>query len=271
MISEWSVSGLRPWLLGLLLCCGSTQAQNVHIVHCLGGCPTGTADSNELLVRHLFAVSVNRQTRIADWVAYRVFRDTVGVASLLPREWHEDELSRFGLTADAVGKSPQAISQPSLDNQQDQAYRLTEIQVNPADQGRLVPMSSFAATDYWADLNRLTVLSPLRSDMRLGPLARLDQAINALARSAGELGVFSGPVGGNAADSDGQPEAFFRIVALPDGRAAAFLLLQGLPRHADYCAQLTSIAEVERLTGLDFFPRQAHWPTGDLHPALGCP
>ncbi|MEQ8955791.1 MAG: hypothetical protein RL120_16790, partial [Gammaproteobacteria bacterium] len=55
-------------------------------------CPAGAPASNEIVVRHLFAAAINSQTGIADWVAYRVLRDSLGVASLLPRYWAQDSL-----------------------------------------------------------------------------------------------------------------------------------------------------------------------------------
>jgi endonuclease G len=267
----------RLLVLLVLLPATGVQAQTLHIAHCLAGCPRGTEADNELVVRHLYAVSINARTHLADWVAYRVLKDTIGVASLLPREWRADDLSANSLQPDTLAGADTGIRQPNLENQQDQAYRLTEILISPGDRGRLVPMSSFAATAYWSDLNLLSVMSLQKSDMRQGPWARLDQAINALARSEGEVAVVSGPVydaldyeAGRGEDGV-MPRAFYKVVALADGRLSAFVFLQDLPQHASYCRQLTSVEEVERSTGLELFPLQPDWPRGDLNLALGCP
>lgn len=64
-------------LFGLIVLSGAS-AQTVHIAHCLAGCPEGAPAANEIVVRQLFAASLNYQTGLADWVAYRVLPGTVG-------------------------------------------------------------------------------------------------------------------------------------------------------------------------------------------------
>ena len=101
-----------PWYAG------SAESQgNIHIAHCLQGCPAGTPDSNEIVVRHLYAVSINAGSQLADWVSYRVLPDSIGVASLLPREWQTDQLARNGAQAeqinDAGGQTGAAQSRQS--------------------------------------------------------------------------------------------------------------------------------------------------------------
>lgn len=269
-----------PTLLAVaaLAVAGSAPAQSIHIAHCLAGCPGGTAASNEILVRNLFAVSVNQQTGLADWVSYRVMQGTIGVASLLPREWHADDLLDETLRSAPLPESEPRLRQPSLENQQDQAYRITEFTVNASDRGRLVPMSSFAATSYWRDLNYLSVMSPLKSAMRNGPWSRLDQSINLLAQSLGEVYVVAGPVYDAATSPQSAlgensflPRAYFKVVADAAGRLSVFVFDQDLPPHASYCAQRSSLAELEQAVGLTLFPLATAWPSSSLDSELGCP
>ena len=229
--------------------------------------------SNEIVVRHLFAASINTQKGLADWVAYRVLRNSVGVASLLPRLWQADAL----LDAPALQNSETnaRFIQPDLSNQQDRDYRINEIIINPEERGRLAPMSSFANTPYWDELNYLSNMAPIPAALRIGSWSRLDQAINELAIREQQLFVISGPVytieGANsrqtALNSD-RPIAYFKVVAI-ETNYAAFLFPQGLSQHSHYCGQLSSIERLQELSGLDFFPGRT-LDEGDLQTQLGC-
>jgi len=264
------------WVSGCLLTAlmsGGASAQTVHIAHCLAGCPVGAPAANEIVVRHLFAASINYQTGLADWVAYRVLPDSVGVASLLPRFWESDELLSQAAPEDVVA-APQFV-QPDLSNQQDSAYRITEIIVNPEDRGRLVPMSSFAGTPYWEDLNYLSNMSPIPGDLRIGPWSRLDQAINELAERTGDVYVVSGPlyVGPDSASVGDQagngPVAFFKFVATATSHAA-FVFPYTVAQHSSYCDRLTSVEALQQRSGLEFQPEQTESSANTLHRLLGC-
>ena len=247
--------------------------ENLHISHCLQGCPTGTPDSNEIIVRHLYAVSINAETRLADWVSYRILPGSIGVASLLPRDWQTDQLSRSGVRLEELGGEGSTLVQPNLGNQPESVYRISEFSVNAGDRGRLVPMTAFAASSYWNDLNLLSVMSFMKSDLRLESWARLDQSVNALVAEEGELTVISGPIYGGSStggDSAVTPEAFFKVVANDQGELSAFIFAQDLPAHASYCAQSSDLETVEAATGLNLFPEASGWPVASLTRRLGC-
>jgi endonuclease G, mitochondrial len=263
--------------LTLLLIPVAGATQTVHIGHCLQGCPTGSAVSNELIVRNLYTVSINQQTRLADWVVYRVLKDTVGVASLLPREWNKDTLLFNGLTVNALDGQDSSIRQPNLDNQQDRDYRIMEVIISAGDWGRLLPMSSFAGTPYWSDLNFLSVMSYMKPAMRSGPWSRLDQAINRVADAHGEVFITAGPLYVSKIPLDNEliaesnfPAAFFKVVATTDGLVSAFIFAQESSQHQAYCQQISSLESVERQSGLDLFPQTNSWPLGSLNSKLGC-
>jgi endonuclease G len=252
-------------------------AQTLHVSHCLQACPTGTPASNELIIRHLFAVSINQQTRLADWVSYRILEGSIGVASLLPREWYDDDLMQFGFQSSDLDGEQTGVSQPNLENQQDSSYRINEFIINAGDRGRLVPMSSFANSSYWPDLNLLSVMSLMKPDMRLGSWARLDQAINHMVQASKDAYVLVGPIDETNtsanlenANNSNSPSAYFKIVANADGEMSVFVFDQELPLHVNYCAQLLDLESVEALSGLDFFPEASAWPLGSLNRQLGC-
>ena len=255
----------------------TTGAQTVHVSHCLMACPTGTPATNELIIRHLFAVSINQQTKLADWVSYRILDGSIGVASLLPREWRDDDLMQFGFQSSDLGSDQARVSRPNLENQQDSSYRTNEVIINAGDRGRLVPMSSFANSSYWPDLNLLSVMSLIKPDLRLGSWARLDQAVNHMVQLTGDAYVLVGPIFGNSesinlesAENSNAPIAYFKIVANDDGELSVFVFDQDIALHIDYCAQLSDLESVESVTGLELFPQAEDWPRGSLNRQLGC-
>lgn len=249
------------------------EAQTVHISHCLAGCPAGAPAANEIVVRHLFAASINHQTGLADWVAYRVLPGSIGVASLLPREWQLDALLAQEPDQD-VEVEPRFV-QPDISNLQDRDYRITEVVVNPEDRGRLAPMSSFAGTPYWDDLNYLSNMAPIPVALRQGPWSRLDQAINELAGRIGEIYVLSGPlliedVTGNKGEiSAGNAMAFFKFVATPGGNIA-FVFPAMSAEHSGYCDRATSLSRLQELSGLELLPKMQSQGSDDLYGMLGC-
>ncbi len=253
------------------------SAQIVHIAHCLAGCPQysdATASlNNEVVVRQLFAASINNENGLADWLAYRVLADSVGVASLLPRIWYKDELLSPNAALTGLIDNTSQIIEPELRNAEEASYQISEITILSEDQGRLVPMSSFAGTPYWSELNYLSNMAPLPSDLRVGSWSRLDQAVNSLVDRVGEVFVISGPIhslqGDSAAELPASPVAYFKIVATASSHAA-FVFEKDLPVHARFCAQLSSIATIEEQTGLSFFPRQQNTTASNLHAELAC-
>ena len=66
----------RPLALAIgVLVLGGLQAPSAETIcsrHCLAGCPDGAPDNNELVIRDIYILSNNPQTKFADWVAYQV-------------------------------------------------------------------------------------------------------------------------------------------------------------------------------------------------------
>lgn len=246
------------------------SAQSVHISHCLVECPQVSSPGAEVVVRHLYAAAIDPDTALAEWVAYRVLPGTVGVASLLPRFWQEDELvSSDALEVGAI-EAP-AIVQPDLSNAQDREYRINEISFDTGDRGRLTPMTSFGETPYWDELNYLSNMSPLPQPLRLGSWSRLDQAINGLVANSAELYVVSGPLYSFSGSIGGSmlPDSYFKVVSDGDS-VAAFVFSAELPIHARYCDQLVSLEQVENRLARQLLPAVTDWQQGTLVRDLGC-
>jgi len=218
----------------------------------------------------LYAADIEPESGLAEWVAYRVLGDSLGVASLLPRFWQADPLLSEVLAIDLDGDDVE-IFQPDLSNAQDREYRVNEVQINAADRGRLAPMTSFAGTPYWEDLNNLSNMAPLPADLRVGSWARLEQAINALAAQVGDVYVISGPLvaKGEVIES---PGAYFKVV-LAANRLSAFVFPGDLRQNDRYCDQFSSLQEIEARANLELLPALATGDltlAGSLNTELGC-
>ena len=85
---------------------GAVSAQSVAVTHCDGECPRYesrvTANQSNLVIHHLYAAAVNGETSLPDWVAYRLNKEALGVASLIPRSWQPDRLVHFSPLEDIV-------------------------------------------------------------------------------------------------------------------------------------------------------------------------
>lgn len=260
-----------------LLVATIANAQTVHISHCMAGCPV-VADSiaienSELIVRQLYVASINARSGLADWQAYRVLADSVGVASLLPRVWFEDSLVLGGATQlEVIDSTPQIEQEVPIDAEE-RSYQLGGINLLLEDQGRLVPMSSFAGTPYWSELNFLSNMAALPFELRAGSWSRLDQAINALADKIGEVYVVSGPIyrerGEEMSESAAKPSAYFKVISTPDS-LSAFIFDSDVRQHVSFCDQVSTLDLIEDATGLTLFPQRVNGITDTLHAQLTC-
>ncbi len=247
------------------------QEQSVHIAHCQTYCPQSAESAErQIVVHHLYAANIERETGMAEWVAYRVLGDALGVASLLPRSWHADPLLGTELAV-AIEEGGIEIVRPDLSNAQDREYRVNEVQINAADRGRLAPMTSFAGTPYWEDLNNLSNMAPLPTDLRVGSWARLEQSINALATQVGDVYVVSGPYLPVEMEI-ANPQAYYKLV-LAGNRLSAFIFPGDLRQNDSYCAQLSTLETITTETRLDLLPivtRGELVLAGSLDTELGC-
>ncbi|MCG8448337.1 MAG: DNA/RNA non-specific endonuclease [Pirellulales bacterium] len=235
-------------------------AQEIHIVHCLQGCPTGTPATNDLVVREIFALSSNHETKFADWVAYRVTSETIGSSKSLKRDWEADDLL-----------APSETLEP---NDYNGAFNQLG-----TDRGHQAPLASFAGTVFWRSTNILSNITPQKSDLNQGPWVALESAIRDVAYDRKQIYVVTGPIFDptenqmtlpSANEAHQVPTGYFKVVASSDGQVTAFLFDQDDSRSTDYCDRIETLSHVENASGLDIFPRASGWPTGDLHAALAC-
>ena len=240
----------------------------------MAACPRGSVNNNEIVVRHLYAAEINNTNALADWVAYRVLENSVGIASLLPRWWQQDELLSNAIELES-NLSQSNFDQPDLSDVQDRDYRVNEVVFISDGLGRLAPITSFADTPFWDELNNLSNMTTLPHDLRSGAWSRLEQAINELVAYKEELYVVSGPlyeVSGalSAGAADGAvPSSYFKVIATPS-EYAAFIFAADLPIHAVFCNQIATISHIQELSGLILFPELDSDLTPGLYNGLRC-
>lgn len=213
-----------------------------------------------MVVREIYALSNNAETKFADWVAYQVTRETIGTSDSLDRKWQRDEL----LAADETLEGDD--------------YRGAFRALN-TDRGHQAPLASFAGTHFWRVTNILSNITPQKSALNQGPWLRLETAVRDAAYRLRAVYVVTGPIFDPDEDSmqlpgadepHSVPTGYFKVVADRSGRLTAFLFDQDVPKDMDHCEAIVSVQAVETASGLDLFPREPKWPNGSLAPQLGC-
>lgn len=258
------------------------QAQEFAITHCEGACPeyasSAIANRAKIVVHHVFAAGLNSDTGLADWVAYRLTKDAVGVASLLPRSWQPDRLVAFSDAAEPIDINSSVYSLADIASTGNPYYGSErEIPTTSESRARLAPITSFANTPYWSDLNNLTNMVPMPTPLRTGPWLQLEQALNEYVVNVEELNVVSGPLflinqplsSLAASGVELAPAAFYKVVATRGG-SVAFVFWENLPQQASFCEQTASLEELERMTGLVMFPGRDLPESTPLLAGLGC-
>lgn len=234
----------------------SSLAVEYRIGHCFYGCPEGASDENHLILRPIYALSFNTETKVADWAAYRISSGSIGIAS---------SLSRQSITDDFV-----TDTLSSSDFLNAEAWGLT--------QAHLVPLVNFAGTPYWNDVNFLSNVVARSKNLSQGAWYGLEWSIRNLVNRESEVYVITGPIFREVSiapqlqttTQHRVADAFFKIIIAPDDRVTAFILEQDLPVHVHHCELRTSIEEIERATGLEFFPEQTRLNPVSLDSSLGC-
>ena len=237
--------------------------QEIHIIHCYeGACPTGVPESNDLVVREIFALSSNDETKLADWVAYRVTRETIGTSADLNRGWQTDSFLDEDETLEAGSGSRDDYQGANA--------------ASDYDRGHQAPLASFAGTPFWRTTNIYSNITPQQGDLNQGPWVALESAVRDLSYGQRQLWVVTGPLFerempelGNAGEDHTVPSGYWKVIVNRGGDASVFLFDQNTPRTADYCNHRESLAEVERRSGLTIVP-STPIVVGELDDEFGC-
>jgi len=253
-------AGLPGLVLVFLLLPGTGFGEDLHVGHCLAGCPLGASSENTLILRSIYALSFNHENLAPDWAAYGLKAESVGIASSLSRAVLADPFPVQTMVETefaAIGENSDFV----------RSY--------------LVPLVNFSATPFWQETNYLTNMVLRNQNLNRGAWYGLEWAIRNLVSRTDSLYILSGPLyrlPEGTEDGSGQlpvsrqkiAAAYFQVVATAAGDVTAFIFPQQLPVHVHHCEQRISLFELEELSGLDFFPLQPQWPAADLDRGLGC-
>lgn len=253
------------------LCVTPAVAQEIHSSLCLYGCPSGSPKTNDLIIRDIYVLSSNDKTKFADWVAYKVTKQTIGPTA--ERKWKPDPLLAENETLEP----------------KDYKGAWAALKV---DRGHQAPLASFTSTPHWEATNYLSNITPQKSALNQGPWVQLENAVRALAKKPKINAVFvmTGPLYETdmkplpkADEPHKVPSGYWKIIAVKSGKkiaTAAFQFAQETPRKANFCAEIfvTSIRAIEGKTGLNFFHAlgkaeqdKVEKSPASLLPELGCP
>ncbi|PCI77944.1 MAG: hypothetical protein COB20_07005 [SAR86 cluster bacterium] len=256
------------------------HAQKIAITHCQGTCPgysSGLAATRaNVVVHNLYAAGLNGDTGMADWVAYRLTKEAIGVASLLPRFWQPDELVRLSGLEELAEAEALGFSLSEISSGNNPYGGFNEQLADVEERARLAPMTSFAQTPYWRELNNLSNMVSMPTPLRRGPWLQLEQTLNQIVSEENSLGVISGPlylidqplsIAINNANLN--PAAYFKVVVAESG-IAAFVFTQDISQAARFCEHQADLEQIELMSSLDLFPESNPVPSARLLSELGC-
>lgn len=264
----------------VLLLSPALPAQNVAIAHCQGTCPSYSsglsATRANVVVHNLYAAGLNGNTGMADWVAYRLTKEAIGIASLLPRFWQADELVRLSGIDELAEAEALGFSLAEISSGGNPYGGFNEPLGEAQERARLAPMTSFAKTPYWRELNNLSNMVAMPTPLRRGPWLQLEQTLNQIVNEESSLGVISGPLflideplNTTISSANLNPAAYFKVV-IADSGIAAFVFTQDLSQADRFCEQQANLEQIELMSGLELFPESNPMPSEQLLSELGC-
>ena len=233
------------------------------------------ANRANVVIHHVYAAGINGESGLADWVSYRLTKEAIGIASLLPRLWVPDRLLEFSGLEDVleIGSTELRLAEIAVSN--NPYVGIGELPEQQEQSARLAPMTSFSNTPYWSDVNNLTNMVPMPQPLRLGPWLQLEQKLNELVSKSGELHVITGPLFliGALSSSPGpaaaEPAAYYKIVVKND-ELAVFVLPKDLGQFDSYCDQTVNLDDLQRMVSIDFFPGRGMQSSSELLTQLNC-
>lgn len=252
----WGRCGQIAFGLALLLWSSPAglvaQVPEIHSEHFLYGMPIGTPETNDLIIRDLYALSSNDTTKFADWVAFRLTAAEVVGWLDLDRDWKTDRWLDTAETLEA--------GEGSLTDDYDGAHADHDY-----DRGHLVPLASVRGSPQASEVNVYSNIVPQLGPLNQGPWRRLEEAERDLVCSGHVLWVLAGTLYDGvpaprleaAQEPHVVPTGFWRVIAIPDSDSlwlAAFTFEQSTPASDTVADHLTTVDDVEARSGLDLFP-----------------
>lgn len=215
----------------------------IHCKHFFMGYPYGTPASNDLVIRDLYALSNNDNTKFADWVAYKLTLHEIDGELDLDRNWRSEEW---------------------LDGREtlEESDYTSASSTSDYDRGHLAPLGSFKNSIYASQTNHLSNITPQKADLNRGPWVKLENDIRTLVQMNRLAYVMTGPLYEHdmpplpkANEKHTVPSGYWKVVIVPTGKStfehAAFIMEQESGRKDDVSSKVVTIDEVELRSGLD--------------------
>ena len=263
----------------VLFSASPSHSQKINVTHCNGVCPvyesSMTANRANIVIHHVYAAGINGYSGLADWLSYRLTKEAVGVASLLPRIWSRDRLLEFTGMKDVLEVTSKEIRLAEIAVSNNPYAGISELPEQKDQSARLAPMTSFSNTPYWSDVNNLSNMVPMPQSLRLGPWLQLEQRLNELVMKKEEVYVITGPLyfidrlSANSRAAPKEPAGYYKIVTEND-ELAVFVFSKDLGQFDSYCDQVANLGELERMVLIDFFPGRRLQQSHDLLRQLNC-
>ena len=216
----------------------------IHCKHFFYGYPLGTPSTNDLIIRDIYAMSSNDDTKFADWVAYKLTaREVLGIGDV-ERKWRKD---------------PWLEEDETLEPKDyDKASKSLEI-----DRGHQAPLASFKGS-IWAPLtNYLSNITPQKQKLNQGPWKNLEETVRDIVKTGKTVYVMTGPLFEREMPKlpecdkpHSLPSGYWKIIIVEIDEDefdwAAFIFDQDTSKKEKIMTFLTTIDEVERRSHLDF-------------------
>lgn len=223
-------------------------------------------DSDQLIERSLYEMSFNYDTKLADWVGYCLDKDRI--------DGNRDHSGYYGV-------DPDILPEHQL---RDSEYECARGEFG-AEKGHLAPSASFENHPDWEQVNYISNIAPQNAYLNQGIWKALEDEIRNTLSKRGILFVVTGPYYNDSDEESALtlpragtnkvhriPSGFWKIAAVQDSKqqgsveAVGFAFENFLPQkdgiedseypwELESKKQILSIREIEKLTGLDFFPR----------------
>lgn len=202
----------------------AAQVPEIHSEHFLYGIPIGTPETNDLIIRDLYAVSSNDSTKFADWVAFRLTAAEVVGWLDLDRDWKTD---RWMDTTETLEAGEGSLTDDYAGAHADYDY----------DRGHLVPLASVRGSARASEVNVYSNIVPQLGPLNQGPWRRLEEAERDLVCAGNVVWVLAGtlydgvpmPPLGAAEEPHVVPTGFWRVIALPESDAPSRTRRRAMP------------------------------------------
>lgn len=239
----------------------SFDSDLLYSYHCLYSCPVSTTASGDVLVREIYTLRNNSNTKFADWVAYKINPSNFGKTKL--RYFKKDPDLSSKVTLDVI----------------DYKYANKEIGV---DRGHLAPLASFSASEFWSYTNFLSNIAPQKSRFNQGIWKKLESQIRKVSKDTGTvLFLITGTIYDDIPQTlphsnvpHDIPDEFYKVVYIPSEigiEYIAFKIPQSFNKAKNHCGYIVDINKIQDDSGYKFFTTAQSIKNSDwLKTKMGC-